>query len=63
MSSPTGDVGTLPPCGPSSTPKLDFQTNLTLMRQQVHTNAELPDWLKQHGVITGSTTLERRLRK
>src|SRR4051794_16340188 len=64
MSSSTSDVGILPPHTPSSTPKIDnFQTDLTLMKQQGHTNTELLNWLKQHGITTTSRTLERRLRK
>jgi hypothetical protein len=61
MSSSTSDVDILPP---SSTPKIDnFQTNLTRMKRQGHTNIELLDWLKRRGVITSSRTLDRRLRK
>jgi hypothetical protein len=63
MSSLTSDVGALPPHKPSSLKLDDFQTNLTLMKQQGHTNTELLDWLKRHGIITSSATLERRLRK
>ena len=60
MSLSTSDVGILS----SEAPKIDdFQTNLTLMKQQGHTNTELLDWLKQHGITTSSATLERRLRK
>jgi hypothetical protein len=33
------------------------------MKQQGHINTELLDWLKQHGIATSSTTLERRLRE
>jgi hypothetical protein len=64
MSSSLSDVGTLPPRRRSSVPKIDdFQTTLTLMKQQGHTNTELLEWLKQHGITTSSGTLERRLRK
>jgi len=64
MSSSTSDVDILPPHRPSSTPKIDnFQTNLTLMKQQGHTSTELLSWLKQHGVTASPRTLDRRLRK
>jgi hypothetical protein len=64
MSSSTSGVDILPPHRPSSTPKIDnFQTNLTLMKQQGHTNTELLSWLKQHGITASSRTLDRRLRK
>jgi hypothetical protein len=33
------------------------------MKQQGHTNTELPDWLEQNRIITSSAILERRLRK
>lgn len=33
------------------------------MKQQGHTNTELLDWLKQHGIIASPATLEHRLRK
>lgn len=63
MSSSTSDAGTLTPRIPSL-PKIDdFQTNLSLMKQQGHTNIELLDWLKQYRITTSSATLERRLRK
>ena len=63
MSSSTSDAGTLTPRIPSL-PKIDdFHTNLSLMKQQGHTNIELLDWLKQYGITTSSVTLERRLRK
>jgi len=57
-------VGTLPLRRPSSTQKIDdLQTNLTPMNNKDHTNTELLGWLKQHGTITNSATLECRLRK
>jgi hypothetical protein len=31
--------------------------------KQGHTNTELLDWLKQHGIIASPATLEHRLRK
>jgi hypothetical protein len=58
----TSDVGTLPLRRPSSTQKIDdLQTNLTPMKQQG--SYQLLDWLKLHGTITNSATLECRLRK
>jgi hypothetical protein len=63
MSSSTSDAGTLTPRIPSPPKIVDFHTNLSLMKQQGHTNIELLDWLKQYGITTSSVTLERRLRK
>jgi hypothetical protein len=55
-------MGTLPPPQASTLKIDDFQTNLTLMKQQGHTNIELLDWLKQHGIIASPATLEHHLR-
>jgi hypothetical protein len=64
MSSSTPEQVTTPRYRPSHRPKIDdVRTNLTQMKQQGDTNAQLLDWLKEQGIKASKTTLEGRLRK